>query len=248
MVLAVVVGLPSKSQANEEPDHSCSPMAVQTMLNLGIMSDNLFIRVADRTFVDHIIKILRDPLVDETSGAIKDPTLMRMRIDLGVQRIFNPKKWRTMHFVISPKDKYEVVGYGTIHNYGATGEPRLLPLVLAESGTMPPSAKWAAVGQNSTVPRETWVEVGYAFSSGNWGKGYATEFVSNMVRVAYDAGADGVMAKVLPTNPASARVLEKNGFTLISVSTDNPDRPKGIHVNNRQYNFYAKRLRPTKKI
>ncbi|MDT0630589.1 GNAT family N-acetyltransferase [Rubrivirga sp. S365] len=59
-------------------------------------------------------------------------------------------------------------------------------------------------------------EVGYWIGVPFWGRGYATEAVRLAARVAFDElGLDRVVAEVLETNPASARVLEKAGFDVV---------------------------------
>jgi RimJ/RimL family protein N-acetyltransferase len=58
-------------------------------------------------------------------------------------------------------------------------------------------------------------EVGYWLSEAHWGRGIATEAVGLIVRYAFDElNLARLEAGVFAWNPASARVLEKNGFTL----------------------------------
>jgi len=58
-------------------------------------------------------------------------------------------------------------------------------------------------------------EVGYWLSEAHWGRGIATEAVGLVVEHAFsDLGLARLEAGVFAWNPASARVLEKNGFTL----------------------------------
>ena len=57
------------------------------------------------------------------------------------------------------------------------------------------------------------VEFGYAISASHWGKGITTKAVALALRYAFcELGMDLVRASCLRRNPASARVLEKNGF------------------------------------
>jgi RimJ/RimL family protein N-acetyltransferase len=65
------------------------------------------------------------------------------------------------------------------------------------------------------------VEIGYAVVASCWGRGYATDAVRALVERA--RAADGVERLVGHTpldRPASARVLEKAGFTLIGEEND----------------------------
>jgi ribosomal-protein-alanine N-acetyltransferase len=55
---------------------------------------------------------------------------------------------------------------------------------------------------------------GYVFAANAWGHGYATEALQAMVRVARDCGVVRLYALCHHLHRASARVLEKGGFTL----------------------------------
>jgi RimJ/RimL family protein N-acetyltransferase len=56
-------------------------------------------------------------------------------------------------------------------------------------------------------------ELGYILGRDFWGQGYATEAVSAMVGMARSLGLGGLQAYSFVENPASARVLEKAGFS-----------------------------------
>lgn len=57
-------------------------------------------------------------------------------------------------------------------------------------------------------------EVGYLIDPAVWGRGYATDAVREVVDLAFDElRLARLTARVYETNPASARVLEKVGFT-----------------------------------
>ena len=58
--------------------------------------------------------------------------------------------------------------------------------------------------------------LGYRFAPQGWGRGFASEVASKAVAAARDAGpAVPVIARVLSTNPASARVARKAGLRLV---------------------------------
>ena len=57
-------------------------------------------------------------------------------------------------------------------------------------------------------------ETGYVFARDAWGRGYATESLTAMVQVARGVGLHALHARCHPEHRASARVLEKCGFTL----------------------------------
>jgi RimJ/RimL family protein N-acetyltransferase len=56
-------------------------------------------------------------------------------------------------------------------------------------------------------------EIGYTFASQHWGKGYAVEAVDALVAYLFeDLNVTRVFGMLHPDNPASAMVLERNGF------------------------------------
>ncbi|MEB3415520.1 GNAT family N-acetyltransferase [Alteriqipengyuania sp. WL0013] len=57
------------------------------------------------------------------------------------------------------------------------------------------------------------VEVGYWIAREYWGRGYASEALAGVIEVARMLGLDRLTAGHFLDNPASGRVLEKNGFT-----------------------------------
>lgn len=61
-------------------------------------------------------------------------------------------------------------------------------------------------------------EVGYWIAVPFWGRGYATQAVVQLLTKAAALHLRTVIGKCLVRNPASRRVLEKNGFTLTGES------------------------------
>ncbi|MFD2570251.1 GNAT family N-acetyltransferase [Spirosoma soli] len=70
-------------------------------------------------------------------------------------------------------------------------------------------------------------EIGYWLGEPFWGKGIATEAISQMVRKSFEQqpGLVRLFAGVFSSNPGSMHVLEKNGFILEGIS------PKAIFKN-----------------
>jgi len=66
-----------------------------------------------------------------------------------------------------------------------------------------------AIGFGLVVDR---VELGYGIGRPFWGNGYATEAVREVILHARQVGVDVLEACTFPSNPASARVLDNNGF------------------------------------
>lgn len=58
-------------------------------------------------------------------------------------------------------------------------------------------------------------ELGYALGREFWGQGYATEATIAMIDAARARGLGGLQAYSFVENPASARVLEKAGFSKV---------------------------------
>ena len=70
-----------------------------------------------------------------------------------------------------------------------------------------------AIDLRSIESEKRTVECGYAIAASHWGKGIATKAVALALRYAFcELRVDIVFAHCLKRNPASARVLEKNGF------------------------------------
>jgi|SRR5690348_8023380 RimJ/RimL family protein N-acetyltransferase len=67
--------------------------------------------------------------------------------------------------------------------------------------------------QLDDVHRQT-AELGYWLGVQFWGRGTATQAVRAVTKHGFDCGFERVQATVFDWNPASARVLEKAGYTL----------------------------------
>ena len=66
--------------------------------------------------------------------------------------------------------------------------------------------------------------IGYSVLPAFWGQGFGTELAALLVEFATDTlGAPEVRATTLDDNPASARVLEKLGFTVLEVGASEVD-------------------------
>jgi ribosomal-protein-alanine N-acetyltransferase len=73
------------------------------------------------------------------------------------------------------------------------------------------------LGQVGTIgsPRNATVEIGYGMNAAVHGRGIATDAVGALVTIlASNGSVDIVTARTSVTNPASGRVLEKNGFSV----------------------------------
>lgn len=63
-----------------------------------------------------------------------------------------------------------------------------------------------------TAPDDGRVEVGYGVAPAAWGRGAATAALVMLLDKAFAAGAQEVVAEIVPTNHASIRVVRKAGF------------------------------------
>lgn len=70
-------------------------------------------------------------------------------------------------------------------------------------------------------------ELGYWLGEPHWGRGYAPEAARGLVQAAAAAGIAEIRARVLESNPASIRVLEKAGFATIEHTTSIVERHRG---------------------
>lgn len=86
-------------------------------------------------------------------------------------------------------------------------------------GNAPWLGVWAVVdgaiagsGMCKTRPVNGEVEIGYGVAPSVEGRGVATEIAKGLVKMAFDLGAQSVIAHTLPEGHASQRVLAKAGF------------------------------------
>ncbi len=70
-------------------------------------------------------------------------------------------------------------------------------------------------GIRRDTPTSHEAEIGYELAPDQWGRGYASEAVAEIVRFGLaEMGVHRITAWLVADNVASARVLEKNGFQL----------------------------------
>jgi RimJ/RimL family protein N-acetyltransferase len=70
------------------------------------------------------------------------------------------------------------------------------------------------------------VELGYRLRKSAWGRGYATEGSRALIRKGFtELGVQRVVAEAMAVNPASRRVMEKAGLTLVRTFRQNPFHP-----------------------
>ena len=72
-------------------------------------------------------------------------------------------------------------------------------------------------------PSDGTVEIGYGVAAARRGRGHATRAVAAMASLAASSGVAVLIAASAVHNPASGRVLEKNGFVVIGTRVDDDD-------------------------
>jgi 8-oxo-dGTP diphosphatase len=73
----------------------------------------------------------------------------------------------------------------------------------------------------------TGMEFGYWLGKRHWGEGYATEAVGRLVCFAFtELGLSEIWGAAVPTNDASHRVMEKNGFVIVAAG-ERPSEVRG---------------------
>lgn len=70
-------------------------------------------------------------------------------------------------------------------------------------------------------------ELGYWLGQPHWGKGYVPEAAAGLLQAAAAAGLTDINARVLESNTASIRVLEKAGFKIIEHTKSVVERHRG---------------------
>lgn len=66
----------------------------------------------------------------------------------------------------------------------------------------------------SDALREYGGNIGYGVRYGEWGKGYGTQMLKFALKRAKELGLDRILITCDDDNPASARVMEKNGLNM----------------------------------
>lgn len=69
------------------------------------------------------------------------------------------------------------------------------------------------------------VEIGYGVAASREGRGFASAAVAALLPILHSRGAPIVTAETSTENPASQRVLERNGFVRVGSRLDEEDGP-----------------------
>ena len=132
------------------------------------------------------------------------------------------KKWFPNEIYADPEEAREAVAF-----FADCVNHKVLPYVLAvelkETGEL-----IGDTGISEVEGKPDEVEIGYVICRKYRGKGYAAELVKAMNSFAASSfGISTVYGRVIHGNAASARVLEKSGYTFVTEEFEAEDDPYG---------------------
>ncbi len=82
-------------------------------------------------------------------------------------------------------------------------------------------------------PKEGFIDLGYRLFKSAWGNGYATEAAKACLEYGhYELGMKEIVARVLPENKASIRVIEKIGMTYFKTGTCGHDHDNALYYKS----------------
>ena len=132
------------------------------------------------------------------------------------------KKWFPNEIYADQEEAQEAVEFFTdcVNNRSL---PYVLAVDLKETGELIGDT---GISEVEGKPEE--VEIGYVICRKYRGKGYAAELVKAMTEFSFSSfGISTVYGRVIHGNVASARVLEKNGYTFVTEEFGAEDDPFG---------------------
>ena len=132
------------------------------------------------------------------------------------------KKWFPNEIYADQEEAQEAVDFFTdcVNNRSL---PYVLAVELKETGELIGDT---GISEVEGKPEEA--EIGYVICRKHRGKGYAAELVKAMTEFSFSAfGISVIYGRVIHGNVASARVLEKNGYTFVTEEFGAEDDPFG---------------------
>lgn len=97
-------------------------------------------------------------------------------------------------------------------NRPSTGTPSLFQVRLRSSGDAIGGIGFKAIHNTGDL---LGTEIGYSVAESHRGRGFATEAILGLIRIAHQRGMTNLLAETEPDNAPSIRALQKNGFTEI---------------------------------
>lgn len=112
----------------------------------------------------------------------------------------------------------------------AQGLPRFLITLPSDAGSV--------IGCVWLEGRDQEIELGCWIARGHWGHGYATEALRAVLSVADAIGHRRIVARHFHDDPASARILEKAGFSRTGRRPSRFSAARGEHALSIEFEIY----------
>lgn len=184
-------------------------------MNLVLDSDRLLLRPLSENDLDVSIEILTDPAVMKFVGDTHTKEQVIQELPGTLKRCAGGCIGFWCVIDRSTKEKL--------------GTALLQPLPIDVKGT-----PWNLVGGEELPDGE--VEVGYFFKRSAWGKGYATEACSRLLKFAFEeAKLKEVVAITAPNNTASQNVLKKSGLISEGMRPAYASQRPGFRITRQQW-------------
>ena len=184
-------------------------------MNLVLKSDRLLLRPLSENDLDVSIEILTDPAVMKYVAKTHTKEQVIQELPAALKRCAGG-----------------CIGFWCVID-GLTkeklGTALLQPLPIDVKGT-----PWNLVGGEELPDGE--VEVGYFLKKSAWGKGYATEACSRLLKFAFEeTQLKEVVAITAPNNTASQNVLKKSGLIAEGMRRAYASQRPGFRITRQQW-------------
>jgi len=183
----------------------------------------------------------------DAQGKLAGQRLALMRLDFAVPRADAlPASVRTDRLVLRAPDRRDLADIVALANNPKMVETTAtLPFpftdsdgrdVIAKASSSPDLRAWAIAGADDRfmgtmlfkLVEGKRPEIGYWLGEPHWGQGYAAEALTGLLAAVRDLpGFALIQARVLQSNPASIRVLEKAGFVIAEHTAGVVERHRG---------------------
>lgn len=184
-------------------------------MQLELRTDRLLLRPLAETDWDLGIELLTDPAVMKYVGGVSTPERVMERMPVVTRRCA----------------KGSIGIWCVIERAGdeKLGTAVLLPLPIEENDT-----NWDLVVGDDLPDCE--IEIGYILRPSAWGKGYATEAATRLLKFAFaKTPLQEIVATTDTENTASQRVLEKCGLACEGLRRAYSQQSLGFRITRRQW-------------
>lgn len=190
-------------------------MRYSTAMNLVLKSERLLLRPLAEEDLDLCIQILTDPEVMKYVTKTQTRDQVVAELPLSMRRCAG-----------GAVGIWCVIEHGTREKLGTAV---LLPLPIEEEDT-----NWDLILGDDVADCE--IEISYLLKPSAWGRGYATEACTRLLRFAFaEARLDEVVAVTDPLNQASQNVLRKSGLIDEGMRRAYAGQAPGFRLTRRQW-------------